>query len=94
MAFSVGSTVALALDTLIVIGFYSALHTWVPMSLEIDQTFIGAILTVIGYSINDKVVVFDRVRENIQLFALWNSVPLPLLQKCGESDVCRTEYQL
>lgn len=68
VAFSVGSTVALALDTLIVIGFYSALHTWVPMSLEIDQTFIGAILTVIGYSINDKVVVFDRVRENIQLF--------------------------
>ena len=68
VAFSVGSTVALALDTLIVIGFYSALHSWVPMSLEIDQTFIGAILTVIGYSINDKVVVFDRVRENIQLF--------------------------
>ena len=68
VAFSVGSTVALALDTLIVIGFYSALHSWVPMSLEIDQAFIGAILTVIGYSINDKVVVFDRVRENIQLF--------------------------
>ena len=68
VAFSVGSTVALALDTLIVIGFYSALHSWVPMSLEVDQTFIGAILTVIGYSINDKVVVFDRVRENIQLF--------------------------
>ena len=68
VAFSVGSTVALALDTLIVIGFYSPLHSWVPMSLEIDQTFIGAILTVIGYSINDKVVVFDRVRENIQLF--------------------------
>lgn len=68
VAFSIGSTIALTLDTLIVIGFYSALHTWVPMSLEIDQTFIGAILTVIGYSINDKVVVFDRVRENIQLF--------------------------
>lgn len=68
VAYSVGSTVALALDTLIVIGFYSALHSWVPMSLEIDQTFIGAILTVIGYSINDKVVVFDRVRENFQLF--------------------------
>ena len=68
VAYSVGSTVALALDTIIVIGFYSALWGIVPMSLEIDQTFIGAILTVIGYSINDKVVVFDRVRENFQLF--------------------------
>ena len=68
VAFSVGSTVALALDALIVIGFYSVLWGWVPMSLEIDQTFIGAILTVIGYSINDKVVVFDRIRENINLF--------------------------
>ena len=68
VAFSVGSTVALAFDALVVIGFYSVLWGWVPMSLEIDQTFIGAILTVIGYSLNDKVVVFDRVRENIQLF--------------------------
>ncbi|MDD6738311.1 MAG: protein translocase subunit SecDF [Prevotella sp.] len=68
VAFSVGSIVALFFDTLIVIGCYSALWGWVPMTLEIDQTFIGAILTVIGYSINDKVVVFDRVRENIQLF--------------------------
>jgi SecD/SecF fusion protein len=68
VAFSVGSTVALALDALIVIGWYSVLWGWVPMSLEIDQTFIGAILTVIGYSINDKVVVFDRIRENIGLY--------------------------
>lgn len=68
VAFSVGSVVALALDTLIVIGFYSALWGIVPFSLEIDQTFIGAILTVIGYSINDKVVVFDRIRENIGLY--------------------------
>ena len=68
VAFSVGSTIALALDALVVIGFYSVLWGWVPMSLEIDQVFIGAILTVIGYSINDKVVVFDRVRENMQLF--------------------------
>ncbi|MDO4309794.1 MAG: protein translocase subunit SecDF [Prevotella sp.] len=68
VAYSVGSVVALALDTLIVIGFYSLLWGIVPMSLEIDQTFIGAILTVIGYSINDKVVVFDRIRENFQLF--------------------------
>lgn len=68
VAFSVGSIVALTLDTLVVIGFYSLLWGVLPMSLEIDQTFIGAILTVIGYSINDKVIVFDRIRENIHLF--------------------------
>ena len=67
VAFSIGSIVALAFDTLIVIGFFSALWGIVPFSLEIDQTFIGAILTVIGYSINDKVVVFDRVRENLRI---------------------------
>ena len=68
VAFSVGSIVALFFDALIVIGFYSLLHHIVPWSLEVDQTFIGAILTVIGYSINDKVVVFDRIRENIKLY--------------------------
>ena len=68
LAFSVGAIVALALDALIVIGIYSICWGWVPMSLEIDQVFIGAILTVIGYSINDKVVVFDRIRENIGLY--------------------------
>ncbi len=67
IAFSVGSTVALAVDATIVIGFFSLLWDVVPFSLEIDQTFIGAILTVIGYSINDKVVVFDRIRENLTL---------------------------
>ena len=67
VAFSVGSTIALAIDTFVVIGFYSLLWGVMPFSLEIDQTFIGAILTVIGYSINDKVVVFDRIRENMRL---------------------------
>ena len=67
VAFSVGSVVALAVDTLVVLGLYSLLWGIVPWSLEIDQTFIGAILTVIGYSINDKVVVFDRIRENLGL---------------------------
>ena len=67
-AFSVGAIVALALDALVVLGFYSVCWGWVPMSLEIDQVFIGAILTVIGYSINDKVEVFDRIRENINLY--------------------------
>ena len=68
VAYSTGATIALALDALVVIGMYSALWGIVPMSLEIDQVFIGAILTVIGYSINDKVVVFDRIRENFQLY--------------------------
>ena len=68
LAFSVGAIVALALDALVVLGLYSALWGILPMSLEIDQVFIGAILTVIGYSINDKVVVFDRIRENIGLY--------------------------
>lgn len=75
VAFSLGSTVALAFDTLFVLGVYSLLWGMVPMSLEIDQTFIGAILTVIGYSINDKVVVFDRIRENMHLYSkrnLWD----------------------
>ena len=68
IAFSLGSTFALAIDTIVVLGFYSLLWNVVPFSLEIDQTFIGAILTVIGYSINDKVVVFDRIRENLTLY--------------------------
>ena len=67
LAFSVGAIAALAVDTVAVIGLYSVLYNFVPFSLEIDQTFIGAILTVIGYSINDKVVVFDRIRENLNL---------------------------
>ena len=67
VAFSIGSIVALALDALVVIGLFSLLQKIMPFSLEVDQTFIGAILTVIGYSINDKVVVFDRIRENLRL---------------------------
>ena len=67
VAFSVGSIVALTCDALLVIGIYSLFWGILPFSLEVDQTFIGAILTVIGYSINDKVVVFDRIRENLRL---------------------------
>ncbi len=67
VAFSLGSTIALAFDALVVIGLFSLLQSVMPFSLEVDQTFIGAILTVIGYSINDKVVVFDRIRENLRL---------------------------
>ena len=67
VAFSIGSTVALTLDAITVIGLFSLLQGLLPFSLEVDQTFIGAVLTVIGYSINDKVVVFDRIRENLRL---------------------------
>ena len=68
IAYSVGSVVALTSDTLMIMGAYSLLWGIVPFSLEIDQTFIGAILTAIGYSINDKVVIFDRVREFFGLY--------------------------
>ena len=68
IAYSVGSVVALTSDTIMIIGAYSLLWGFVPFSLEIDQTFIGAILTAIGYSINDKVVIFDRVREFFGLY--------------------------
>ena len=68
IAYSVGATIALAVDTILIIGAYSLCHGWMPFSLEIDQTFIGAILTAIGYSINDKVVIFDRVREFFHLY--------------------------
>ena len=68
LAFSVGAIVALTLDTLLIIGMYSLCWGWIGFSLEIDQTFIGAILTAIGYSINDKVVIFDRIREELGLY--------------------------
>ena len=68
IAYSIGATASLAVETLLIIGMYSLCHTWAPFSLEIDQTFIGAILTAIGYSINDKVVVFDRIREFFGLY--------------------------
>ena len=84
VGFSVGSIVALAVDTLVVIGLYSVMWGWAPWSLEIDQTFIGAILTVIGYSINDKVVVFDRIRENMQLH------PKKNLQELFNSSINQT----
>ena len=68
VAFSIGSVLALTVDTLIIVGMYSICWGWMPFSLEVDQTFIGAVLTAIGYSINDKVVVFDRIRENLGLY--------------------------
>ena len=65
--FGLGALIALAHDTIITLGFFSLLHGLLPFSLEIDQAFIAAILTVVGYSINDTVVVFDRIREYFQI---------------------------
>lgn len=68
ISFSVGTLVSVAVTTLCIIAFYSMLWKILPFSMEVDQTFIAAILTVIGYSINDTVVVFDRIRETIGLY--------------------------
>ena len=67
-AYSVGALAALAHDTVIILGLYAILWKIMPFSMEIDQSFIAAILTVIGYSINDTVVIFDRVREYNTLY--------------------------
>ncbi|MBQ1875071.1 MAG: protein translocase subunit SecDF [Paludibacteraceae bacterium] len=67
-AYSVGALAALAHDTVIILGLYAILWKIMPFSMEIDQSFIAAILTVIGYSINDTVVIFDRVREYNKLY--------------------------
>ena len=68
VAFSFGALAAVAFTAFTIIGFYSLFWGVLPFAMEIDQTFIAAILTVIGYQINDTVVVFDRVRENITLY--------------------------
>ncbi|WP_165023320.1 protein translocase subunit SecDF [Dysgonomonas sp. ZJ279] len=68
VAFSVGTFVAVAHDAAIVIFLYSLMYKFMPFSMEIDQAFIAAILTVVGYSINDKVVIFDRIRELRHLY--------------------------
>ena len=68
IAFSVGALAAVAFTAFTIIGFYSLFWGVVPFAMEVDQSFIAAILTVIGYQINDTVVVFDRVRENVGLY--------------------------
>ena len=68
VAYSVGSVIALIIDVVLIMGTYSLLHGVLPFSMDVDQTFIGAILTAIGYSINDKVVIFDRIREFFGLY--------------------------
>ncbi len=68
VAFSLGALAAVAFTAFMIIGFYSFFYGLFPFAMEIDQSFIAAILTVIGYQINDTVVVFDRVRENVALY--------------------------
>lgn len=67
-AYSVGAITALAHDVLFILGIYSIFYSIAGFSMEVDQSFIAAILTVVGYSINDTVVIFDRIRENIKLY--------------------------
>ena len=68
VAFSFGAVCAVAMTAFLIVGFYSVCWGFLPFSMEIDQSFIAAILTIIGYQINDTVVVFDRVREMLKLY--------------------------
>ena len=68
IAFSVGAVAAVALTSFLIIGFYSICWGFLPFSMEVDQSFIAAVLTIIGYQINDTVVVFDRVREMMGIY--------------------------
>ena len=58
----------LTCDALVTIGLYSLFYNVLPFSLEVDQSFIAAVLTIVGYTVNDKVVIFDRIRENVRLY--------------------------
>ena len=71
VSFSIGAVAAVFHDVLIVLGLFSLLHKVMPFNMEIDQAFIAAILTVIGYSLNDTVVVFDRIREFLKEHQSW-----------------------
>ncbi|WP_343686171.1 protein translocase subunit SecD [Chryseobacterium gleum] len=64
--FSLGAVAALFHDAVIILGAYSLLHKYMPFNMEINQDFIAAILTVLGYSINDTVIIFDRIREYLR----------------------------
>ncbi|SHE85985.1 SecD/SecF fusion protein [Psychroflexus salarius] len=86
--FSLGAVAAVAHDVLIVLGAFSLLYGLMPFSLEIDQAFIAAILTVIGYSLNDTVVVFDRIREYFNEHTSWNMQKV--IDKSVSSTISRT----
>jgi len=70
--YSFGAVIAVFHDTLIVIGLFSLLYKYLPFDLEIDQAFIAAILTVVGYSLNDTVIIFDRIREYTYQHTKWS----------------------
>ncbi|MCE7067651.1 protein translocase subunit SecDF [Dyadobacter sp. CY326] len=66
LAFSYGAVVSLGHDVIIILAIFSLFNGWLPWSLDIDQAFIGAILTMIGYSMNDTVVIYDRIRDYLK----------------------------
>ncbi len=88
VAFSAGAIVSLAHDAILILGAYSLLHGFLPFSMEINQAFIAAILTVIGYSINDTVIIFDRVREYRTLYP--KRSPHTMINDALNSTLCRT----
>ncbi len=88
VAFSAGAIVSLAHDAILILGAYSLLHGFLPFSMEINQAFIAAILTVIGYSINDTVIIFDRVREYRALYP--KRSPHSMINDALNSTLCRT----
>ncbi len=88
VAFSAGAIISLAHDAIVILGVYSLLHGFLPFSMEINQAFIAAILTVIGYSINDTVIIFDRVREYRTLYP--KRSPHTMINEALNSTLCRT----
>lgn len=86
--YSLSAVLALMHDSIIVIGVFSLFYSIMPFSMEIDQAFIAAVLTVIGYSINDTVVIFDRIRENHKLYS--NRDDFTLLNSSINSTINRT----
>jgi len=86
--FGLGGVIALAHDTMLTVGLFSLLYKVMPFSMEIDQSFIAAILTVIGYSINNVVIIYDRIRENMALYPkreLYNNINSAVNQTLGRT---------
>ena len=88
ISFSIGAFASVATTTLCIISFYTLLWKILPFSMEVDQTFIAAILTIIGYSINDTVVVFDRIREVIAIYPKRDRYQV--INEALNSTLCRT----
>ena len=88
VSFSVGAFASVTTTTLCIISFYTLLWKLLPFSMEVDQTFIAAILTIIGYSINDTVVVFDRIRETISIYPKRDRYQV--INDALNSTLCRT----